>query len=111
MSEVRFQLRIVPAGTGSAVWDDPHPNRVVARFMPPERQHGPMIGILHFGDVRPTAGLLNNLVVGIAEDARAGRYGSFSFVVSSADDATRSVVKAIAASRDLALFVSSSPTR
>lgn len=110
MNPISFDVKLVPAGTGSAVWDDPHPDRIIDRFMPPDRRHGPMIGILHLGRVRPTPVVLQNMLVGIGEDARAGRYGSFSFVVSTEDEATRNVVNDIATSRDLPIFVSSSST-
>jgi hypothetical protein len=69
-----------------------------------------MIGILLLGRVRPTPVVLQNMLVGIGEDARAGRYGSFSFIVSTQDEATKNVVTDIATSRDLAIFVSSSAT-
>ena len=69
-----------------------------------------MIGILHLGAVRPTPGVLRDVIVTIGEDVRAGRYGDFSFVVSSEDGATRSVVSDIASAQDLAIFVTSSPT-
>jgi len=109
LKTVNFQFRVVPAGTGSAVWDDPHPDHVIERFMPRTRQHGPMIGVLHLGAARPTPGVLQNVVVHIGEDVRAGRYGDFSFVVTSEDGATRNVISDIAASQDLAIFITSTP--
>lgn len=109
MSPIQFDVRLVPAGTGSGVWDDPDASRLVQRFMPRDRQHGPMIGILHLGAVRPTPNVLRDVIVTIGEDARAGRYGNFTFVVSSEDEATRSVVGDIALAQELAIFVSSSP--
>jgi DNA-binding MarR family transcriptional regulator len=51
------------------------------------------------------------VIVTTGEDVRAGRYGNFTFVVSSEDEATRSVVKDIASAQHLAIFVSSSPKR
>ena len=39
-----------------------------------------------------------------------GRYGNFTFVVSSEDAATRSIVSDIASAKDVAIFISSSPT-
>lgn len=107
MSDINFELRIVPAGTGSAVWDDPKPGHMVDLFMPPTRQHGPMVGILHLGRARPTPGVLQDVVVKIGEDVRAGRYGEFSFVVMSEDGATRNVISNIASSQDLAIFITS----
>ena len=107
---LQFALRFVPAGTGSAVWDNPHAKQVIGRFMPPGRQHGPMIGVLLLDAVRPTPGVMRNVVVGIGEDVRAGRYGSFTFFVSCNDDATRSVIHDIALATDTPLFVCSSPT-
>jgi DNA-binding MarR family transcriptional regulator len=108
LTAIRFELRFVPAGTGLAVWDDPHANQMIQRFMPPDRQHGPMIGVLHLGAVHPTPGVLQEVIVTMGEDIRAGRYGNFTFVVSSEDEATRSVVSDIASAQDLAIFVSSS---
>lgn len=110
MSGIRFEVKFVPAGTGYGVWDDPHGEKLVERFMPMERQHGPMIGILFLGEVKPTPSILQDVIVPIGEDVRAGRYGNFAFVVSSNDDATRNVVKNIAAAQDLPIFVTKSPT-
>jgi hypothetical protein len=107
---IRFDVKVIPAGTGSAVWDDPHAENIIQRFMPPDRKHGPMIGILHLGALRPTPGVLRDVVVCIGEDNRAGRYGNFTFVVSAEDADTRSIVGDIAAAQDLAIFVSSSST-
>lgn len=108
MDPIRFSVKFVPAGTGSAVWDDPHASRVIQRFMPPDRSHGPMIGIVHLGGVRPTPGALRDVVLTIGEDVKAGRYGAFTFIVSSEDEATRCVVRDTAAALDVAMFVSSS---
>lgn len=113
MEQVKFEVRFVNAGTGSALWDDPNANgcwnRVIERVMPRNRQHGPMIGILDLAKLRPTPVVLQDVIVAIGEDVRAGRYGNFTFVVSSEDDATRSVLSDIASAQDLAMFVSSSP--
>lgn len=105
MSDIKFEVRIVPAGTGSAVWDDPKPSHVVDNFMPATRQHGPMLGVLSLGFARPTPGVLQDVVVRIAEDVRAGRYGEFSFVVTSQDGATRNIISHIASSQELAIFI------
>jgi hypothetical protein len=111
LNEIHFDVKFVPAGTGSVVWDHPNADQMIQRFMPPDRQHGPMIGILHLGAVRPTPGVLRDVIITIGEDVRAGRYGDFSFVVSSEDGPTRGVVSDIASAQDLAIFVSSSSTQ
>ena len=104
--EIQFDVRFVPAGTGSAVWDDPHVDQLIHRFMPHDRNHGPMLGVLHMGAARPTPRVLRNLVVTVGEDVKAGRYGScFSLFISSEDEDTRSVIGDVAASRNVALFV------
>lgn len=106
---IPFDIRFVPAGTGSAVWDDPHVDQLIHRFMPPDRNHGPMLGVLHMGATRPTPRVLRTLVVTVGEDVKAGRYGScFSLFISSEDEDTRSVIGDVAASRNVALFVCSS---
>lgn len=109
MNQIRFELKFVPAGTGSAVWDDPHAEQVIRRFMPRDRRHGPMVGIVHLGAVRPTPNVLRDVVITIGEDANAGRYGEFTFVVSSEDEATRNVIRDVATAQDVAMFVSSLP--
>jgi Winged helix DNA-binding domain len=113
MEQVKFEVRFVNAGTGSAVWDDPDTtgswNRVIERVMPQGRRHGPMIGILDLAMLRPTPVVIRDVIVSIGENVRAGRYGNFTFVVSSEDDATRSVLSDIASAQNLAMFVSSSP--
>ena len=110
MKPLNFELKFIPAGTGSAVWDNPHAEQVIQRFLPDEGNHGPMVGILHLGAVRPTPGVLRDVVVGVGQDVRAGRYGDFSLVISSEDEPTRRVIADVAAAHDLAIFVSSSPT-
>jgi len=109
LTPIRFDMRFVPAGTGQDVWDNPHATQMVDRFMPRGRQHGPMIGILHLGELHPTPNVLKEVIVTVGEDVRAGRYGDFTFVVSSGDDSTRGVVMDIASAQGLAVFVCSSP--
>ena len=109
MSEaIAFDIRFVPAGTGPAVWDDPYVDQVIHRFMPKDRKHGPMLGVLHMGAARPTPGVLRNLVVTVGEDVKAGRYGNFSLFICSKDEDTRIVIGDIAASRNVSMFVCSS---
>ena len=105
---VHFEVKFVPAVTGPVVWDDPYADQIIHRFMPPERRHGPMLGVLHLGAARPTPGVLRNMVVTIGEDVKAGRYGNFTLFISSEDEDTRSVISDIAASRNVAMFVCSS---
>jgi hypothetical protein len=69
-----------------------------------------MIGILQLGAIQPTPRVLREVVVTIGEDIRAGRYGDFTFVVSSDDDATRNVIGDIASAQGLAVFISSTST-
>lgn len=108
MKPIVFDVRFVPVGTGSAVWDDPHAGNVIQRFMPHDRSHGPMVGILHFGGVRPTPGVIREVVLTVGEDVKAGRYGAFSLIVSSDDEATRCVIRDVAGAQGVAMFVSSS---
>lgn len=110
MDQIQFEVKFIPAGTGYAVWDDPNAAHMVQRFMPQERRHGPMIGILSLGEARPTPAVLREVIVTVGEDIRAGRYGNFTFVVASEDDATRGVISDIAAAQEVSLFLSSSPT-
>ena len=44
----------------------------------------------------------------VGEDVKAGRYGNFSLFILSEDEDTRSVMRDVAASRNVALFVCSS---
>lgn len=115
LDKVTFEVKYVNAGTGSAVWDDPTGagswKRVIDRIMPPDRRHGPMIGILDLSKLRPTPVVLRDVIVGIGEDVQAGRYGDFTFVVSSEDDATRTVVADLATANQVAMFVTPSPAR
>ena len=107
-----FDVKVVPAGTGMmGVWDHPYPDQLVQRFMPPDRRHGPMLGILQFGGIRPTPAILRNMVVTVGEDVKAGRYGDFSLFVCSEDEDTRNVIGDIAAAQNIAMFVCASPSR
>lgn len=108
MNSVKFDVRIMPAGTGASVWDHPSADRIVQRFMPPERRHGPMVGIVQLGGVRPTPNVLRDVVITMGEDIKAGRYGEFALIVSSEDEATRCVIGDIAKAQDVAMFVSTS---
>ncbi|MCY4421286.1 MAG: hypothetical protein OXC42_08615 [Gammaproteobacteria bacterium] len=108
--KISFEVKFIPAGTGSVVWDDPHAKQVVHRFMPQDRRHGPMLGVLHIGEARPTPHVLREVVVKVGEDIKAGRYGDLSFFVCSLDEDTKSVIGDIAASRNVAMFLSSSLT-
>jgi hypothetical protein len=108
-NEIRFEVKFVPAGTGSAVWDDPDAGRLIRRFLEPDRRHGPMVGIVHLGAVRPTPNVLRDVVLTVGEDVKAGRYGQFALVISSSDDATRCVIRDMAAAQDVAMFVCESP--
>lgn len=110
VAPIAFQIKFVPAGTGAGVWDDPHADKLLERFLPLQRESVPTIGILHLGDLRPTPSVLRQVIVPIGEDVRAGKYGVFSFVVSSSDDATRQVIGDIAAANALPVFITSSPS-
>ena len=105
---IPFDVKFVPVGTGPAVWDDPYVDQLIHRFMPHDRKHGPMLGVLQMGAACPTPGVLRNLVVTVGEDVKAGRYGSFSLFICSEDEDTRSVIGDVAASSNVALFVCSS---
>lgn len=76
--------------------------------MPPDRSSNPTVGIVHLGAVRATPGVLRDTVITVGEDVKAGRYGAFTLIVSSEDEATRSVIRDMATAQDVALFVSSS---
>lgn len=104
---VTFDINFVPAGTGSAVWDNPHADEVIHRFMPHDRKHGPRLGVVHMGAVRPTPPVLRSLVVNVGEDIKAGRYGNFTLFICSEDEDTRNVIGDVAASHDVAMFVGS----
>ena len=106
--KISFEVKFVPAGTGSSVWDDPHVDQLIHRFMPRDRKHGPMLGVFHLGAARPTPGVLWNLVVTVGEDVKAGRYGDCTLFICSEDEDTRSVIGDVASSRNVALFVCSS---
>ena len=89
-------------------WKHAPPSGLIHRFMPHDRKHGPMLGVLHMDAARPTPGVLRNLVVTVGEDVKAGRYGNFSLFICSEDEDTRSVIGDVAASSNVALFVCSS---
>lgn len=110
MNQIEFELKFVPAGTGTEVWDDPHAGSIIQRFMPQDRRHGPMIGILSLGEVRPTPVVLRDVIITVGEDIRAGRYGNFTFVVASEDEATRGIISDVATAQGVPVFVTTSPT-
>ena len=103
----RYDVRYVPAATGPSVWDDPFADQLVHRFMPPDRKHPPMLGVIDLDAARPTPSVLQRVVVSIAEDVKAGRYGSCSLVYCSQDEDTRTVIGDIAESQNVAVFLCS----
>ena len=107
-ASLHFDVKFVPAGTGAGVWDDPYADQLVQKFMPPNRRHGPMLGVLQFGAVRPTPVVLRNMVVTVGEDVKAGRYGDFSLFICSEDEDTRNVIADIATAQNIAMFVCAS---
>ena len=109
MSEqVRIDVRIASRGTGSKVWDDPHAEQFIRSYIPQDRQQGPMVGILDFGESCPTPIVLHRAVLDVAEDVKVGRYGSFTYFVVSEDEDTRSLIGELAAQRNVAVFVGAS---
>lgn len=108
MGSIQFEIRIVSAGTGADVFDHPSADHLVQKFLPPDRRHGPMVGVVQLGGAKPTPGVLRDVVITMGEDIKAGRYGDFSLVISSEDEDTRHVIGDIAKAHDVALFVSSS---
>jgi hypothetical protein len=78
-------------------------------YFPSVRHKVPSLGILDLGNIRPTPPVLRDLIVGVGEDVRDGRYGNFTVIVAAANDATRDMVTWIAEANDLPLFVSRSP--
>lgn len=108
MNAIVFGISVVPAGTGSAVWDDPHARQKIQRFMPHNRDQGPNLRIVDLSGLRPTPGVLRDVVISVGEEAKAGRYGACTIFISSEDEATRDVISDIAARQNVAVFVSSS---
>ena len=109
MSEkICFEIKTYPAGTGSAVWDNPFTDELVHRFVPRDRRQGPMVGVLSLGELRPSTRVLHDTVVTVGEDVKAGRYGDFTLFVSSEDEDTRNIIEDVVLSRNFALFMCSS---
>jgi hypothetical protein len=109
MKTVPFGIKVVPAGTGSAVWDTPHACKLIQRFMPYCMGQEPSIGIVDLDWLRPTPAVLRDVVITVGQDAKAGKYGSCSVFISTKDEATRAVIIDIASQQNFAVFVSSSP--
>ena len=100
-----YKVCYVPAPTESEVWDDVDTEKVVRAFMPPERKHPPMVGIIDFKAVRPTRSVLRQVVASLAEDVKAGRYGDCSLVYYSEDEDTRYEIEDIAESQNTVMFI------
>lgn len=108
MSEqVRIGISYASAGTG-LLWDEPHAEQHIRSFIPQNRRQGPVVGILDIGESRPTPIVLDHAVLAIAEDAKVGRYGSFSLFVIAKDEDTRNIIGDLATSRNVAVFVGDS---
>lgn len=107
---VQFGIRFVPvvAMDTSYVWDDADASDWIHQFMPHDRTSDPTLGILDIGKLRPTPHVLNDVVVVVGEDIKAGRYGALTFFICSEDEHTREIIRDVASSRNIALFLSSS---
>jgi hypothetical protein len=57
----------------------------------------------------PTPSVLLELVIPLAQAARSGQYGPLALVVCTPDEAVRTMLRALAQTHDLALFVARSP--
>jgi len=58
----------------------------------------------------PSPGVLLELILPLAQAARAGTYGPLALVVCSQDEAVRTVVRALAQMHDVAIFLARSPS-
>ncbi len=57
----------------------------------------------------PTPSVLLELIIPLAQAARAGTYGPLALIVCTQDEGTRTVLRALAETRDLALYLAPSP--
>ena len=57
----------------------------------------------------PSTSVLVELIVPLAQAAKAGAYGPLALVVCSQDDAVRTVLRALAQTHDLSIFLARSP--
>jgi len=57
----------------------------------------------------PTAGVLVELIMPLAQAARAGTYGPLAVVVCTQDESVRTVVRALAQTHDLPMYLAPSP--
>ena len=104
---VRIGISYASASTG-ILWDESHAVEHIHSFIPQDRRQGPVVGILDIGESRLTPIVLDRAVLAIAEDAKVGRYGSFSLFVISKDEDTRNIIGDLAMSRNVAVFVGTS---
>jgi hypothetical protein len=58
----------------------------------------------------PTPGVLLELIMPLAQAAKAGTLGPLALVVCSQDEAVRKIVRALAETHDVAIFLAQSPT-
>ena len=69
----------------------------------------PTVLVLNLEGRFPSAGVLVELIMPLAQAAKAGTYGPLALVVCTQDDAVRTVVQALAQAHDLPIFLARSP--
>lgn len=103
------QVRVVFVGTVGVVHDRKAAATLREERFPPTAAQGPTVAVLDLSGMIPTPGVLQELLVPLAQKIRGGAYGPLVLVVCTTDQAVADVVGYLAKAHDLAMFVTSAP--
>ncbi len=109
MPDLLFSTRVISVATGGMLRDSKPLTSLRDSGMPPVPPDRPGVTVIDLGTATLTPGVLQDLVVPLGQQMRAGAYGQMNVVFSSADPVTQNFVGMIAAANDLALYVTFSP--
>lgn len=79
------------------------------KLLKPSGVSEPTALVLNLEGSFPSAGVLVELIMPLAQAAKAGTYGPLTLIVCTQDDAVRTVVQALAQAHDLPIFLARSP--
>ena len=102
-------VRLVFPGT-AGLWADRHQAALLRElYFPRTAVSNPTIAILDLQGIFPTPGVLEDLILPIAQGIRGGVYGPLLLVVSTPDRSVVDFLNYLARTRDVPLFVVSYP--
>lgn len=105
----QLKLRVASPGTGRGIWTDRRAAAVFRdRAFPERASEDPTLAVLDLTGVFPTPGVLQDLVLPLAQRIRGGLLGTCYLVVCTHDSGVADFLRYLAREHALPLFVASS---